>query len=47
MLTPYAFSARYPDDDGEIPTEADAVEARQCAQHVLEWLRRELPAALP
>jgi len=43
ILTPYAVAARYPDDDGAMPTMEDAREARQCAQHVLDWLRRELP----
>jgi len=31
-LTPYAVAARYPDDDSDMPTLADAREARLCAQ---------------
>ncbi len=43
ILTPYAVSARYPDDEGDMPTLADAQEARQYAQHVLDWLAEQAP----
>ena len=42
-LTPYAVAARYPDDDFDMPTIEDAREARQCAERVLTWLRKECP----
>lgn len=43
ILTPYAVSARYPDEDGDMPMLDDAIEARQCAGNVLAWLVREMP----
>jgi HEPN domain-containing protein len=41
LLTPYAISARYPDDEGELPDLTDAQEARHHAQLVLNWLTEE------
>lgn len=42
VLTPYAVEARYP-DDWVVPSPADAVEARQCAERFLEWVRQLSP----
>lgn len=44
ILTPYAVSARYPDDDFDMPTLEDAKEARQCAKRIWTWLEKEMPA---
>ncbi len=41
LLMPYAVGARYP-DEFFTPTPEDAREARQAAQHVLEWLKFHL-----
>jgi HEPN domain-containing protein len=41
LLMPYAVGVRYP-DELFMPTRADACEARQAAQNVLEWLRFHL-----
>jgi HEPN domain-containing protein len=43
-LTPYAVAARYPDDDGGMPTIEDAREARQHAERVLTWVREKFPS---
>ena len=43
ILMPYAVSARYPDDEEDMPTLADAHEARQSAQRVFEWLTALAP----
>lgn len=44
ILTPYAVSARYPDDgEAGMPSLEDAREARRCAGEVLDWVRREFP----
>lgn len=43
ILTPYAVSARYPDDDFDMPTIEDAREARQCAKRVLTWVQTAYP----
>jgi HEPN domain-containing protein len=45
-LMPYAVGARYP-DESSTPTREDALEARQAAQHVLEWLRYHLESLFP
>ncbi len=45
ILTPFAVEVRYP-DDGLMPSEADATEARDSAGTVLTWLRDALPAVL-
>jgi len=37
-LMPYAVEVRYP-DDLSVLTHEEAVEARQAAEHVLEWFR--------
>jgi HEPN domain-containing protein len=47
ILTPYAVSARYPDDETDMPTLEDAREARQCAERVRVWLKGELPDLHP
>lgn len=44
ILTPYAVSARYPDDNADLPSLEDAREARQGAAGVASWLKKELPA---
>ena len=43
ILTPYAVSARYPDDESDMPTLEDAREARQCAERVLTWFQSACP----
>lgn len=43
ILTPYSVATRYPDDDMGVPSLADAKEARQCADRVLNWLAHEIP----
>jgi len=43
ILTPYSVEIRYP-DDWFLPSEQDAREARQAANHIQEWLRNALPA---
>jgi len=42
ILMPYAVEIRYP-DDWYLPTEEDALEAREAAAQVLKWLRKALP----
>ena len=42
ILMPYAVEIRYP-DDWYLPTEEDALEAREAAAQVLKWLRNALP----
>jgi len=44
ILNPYAVAARYPDENGDLPTLDDAREARRGADAVLTWLMHELPA---
>jgi len=44
-LTPYAVDARYPDEGPEF-SEADAREAREAAERVVQWLRRACPSLL-
>jgi HEPN domain-containing protein len=46
LLMPYAVGVRYP-DELLMPTRADAYEARQAAQKVLEWLRFHLEGLFP
>jgi HEPN domain-containing protein len=41
LLMPYAVGVRYP-DEMFMPSQEDACEARQAAQHVLEWLKFHL-----
>ena len=41
LLMPYAVGVRYP-DELFLPTQEDAREARQAAQHVLGWLKLHL-----
>jgi len=41
LLMPYAVGMRYP-DESFAPTREDALEARQAAQDVLEWLKFHL-----
>jgi hypothetical protein len=41
LLMPHAGGVRYP-DEMFMPTHEDACEARQAAQHVLEWLKVHL-----
>ncbi len=41
LLMPYGVGVRYP-DELFMPTHEDACEARQAAQHVLEWLKFHL-----
>ena len=43
ILMPYAVSARYPDDEEDMPSLADAQEARQCAQRVFDWFAIQAP----
>lgn len=43
ILTPYAISARYPDDDFDMTSLEDGREARQCAERVLKWLEGVRP----
>lgn len=44
ILTPYSVATRYPDDNGlDTPDLADAKEARQNTEQVLEWLAKQLP----
>lgn len=45
VLAPYAIEARYP-DEGFAPSRQDAEEARQAAQHVLDWLVAAFPRLL-
>jgi HEPN domain-containing protein len=42
ILMPYAVEIRYP-DGWYLPTEEDALEAREAAAQVLKWLRKALP----
>ena len=42
ILMPYAVEIRYP-DDLYMPTEKDALEAREAAEHVLRWFGNALP----
>lgn len=42
ILMPYAVEIRYP-DDWYMPSEEDAQEAREAANHVLGWLEHALP----
>ena len=42
ILMPYAVEIRYP-DDWYLPTEEDALEAREAAAQVLKWIRKALP----
>jgi len=42
ILMPYAVEIRYP-DDWFMPTENDAIEARDAANTVLHWLEKALP----
>ena len=42
VLTPYAVEIRYP-DDGFMPSQEDAKEARDAANQVLNWLESALP----
>jgi HEPN domain-containing protein len=42
ILMPYAVEIRYP-DDCFMPTEKDAIEARDAANAVLHWLEKSLP----
>ncbi len=42
ILMPYAVEIRYP-DDWYLPTEEDALEAREAAAQVLKWLKKALP----
>jgi len=42
ILMPYAVEIRYP-DDWYLPTEKDALEAREAAAQVLKWLKKALP----
>jgi HEPN domain-containing protein len=42
ILMPYAVEIRYP-DDWFTPTEEDAREAREAAEHILKWLANALP----
>jgi HEPN domain-containing protein len=42
ILMPYAVEIRYP-DDWYMPSEEDAMEAREAAGEVLIWLENELP----
>ncbi len=39
---PYAVEIRYP-DDWFMPTEEDAMEAREAVSHVMSWLQNALP----
>ena len=43
ILMPYSVAARYPDDDADPPSLADAREARRCADRVSKWLAAEMP----
>lgn len=45
VLLPYAVEVRYP-DEGFMPSEEDAHEAREAAQGVLDWLKTALPGVL-
>jgi len=42
ILIPYAVEIRYP-DDLYMPSEEDAMEAREAAGKVLDWLKKALP----
>jgi HEPN domain-containing protein len=42
ILIPYAVEIRYP-DDGFMPEVEDAIEARDAAGKVLDWLEKALP----
>ncbi|MFQ5330432.1 MAG: HEPN domain-containing protein, partial [Thermodesulfobacteriota bacterium] len=42
LLTPYAVEIRYP-DDWFMPTEEDALEAREAVEQVRRWLQNALP----
>jgi hypothetical protein len=44
VLQPYAVEVRYPDQD-EMPSGADAREAREAAGNVMAWFERTLPDA--
>lgn len=44
-LTPFAVEVRYP-DEGPMPSEGDAKEARDSAERVLTWLQEALPTLL-
>ena len=42
VLLPYAVEIRYP-DEGFMPSEADAKEARDAAGHVMQWFVKASP----
>ena len=42
ILMPYAVEIRYP-DDWNMPSDEDAMEAREAAEKVMRWLERSLP----
>jgi HEPN domain-containing protein len=42
ILVPYAVEVRYP-DEGFMPSEEDALEAREAAERVLRWLESSFP----
>jgi len=41
LLNPYSVEVRYP-GDAWMPTQEDAIEARQAAQEVFEWMQSKL-----
>ena len=45
ILTPYAVEVRYP-DEAHMPSQQDAVEARDAAAQVFKWLKNALPEIL-
>ena len=45
LLMPYSVAVRYP-DEFLMPTHEDALEARDAAQRVLDWLRSHLEGLL-
>ena len=46
ILMPYAIEIRYP-DDWSMPSEQDALEARNAASQVLNWLQNALAEIFP
>ena len=46
LLMPYAVEVRYP-DDLFVPTHEEAIEARQAAEHVLEWFQLHFEGLFP